>query len=82
MNEPTVVPVNFSKYHREMLQKLMLIVSKHTIRIDPTFNKLIIGLRSAQAKDDKYSLDKEKTIYDDLVDALRLSCMSMRFKGM
>jgi hypothetical protein len=82
MNEPTVVPVNFAKYHREMLQKLMLIVSKHTIRIDPSFNKLIIGLRSAQAKGDKYSLDKDKTVYDDLVDALRLSCMSMRFKGM
>ena len=58
MNEPTVVPINFAKYHREMLQKLMLIVSKHKIRIDKRrFDKLIIALRSAQAKDDKYSLD-------------------------
>ena len=57
MNEPTVVPINFAKYHREMLQKLMPIVSKHKIRIDKRFDKLIIALRSAQAKDDKYSLD-------------------------
>jgi hypothetical protein len=33
--------------------------------------KLIISLRTAEAKD--YSLDKEQTSYDDLLDALRLS---------
>jgi hypothetical protein len=81
MNEPTVCPINFAKYHRDMLQRLMLIISKHKIRIDKRFDKLIVGLKSAQAKDDKYSLNKDATVYDDLVDALRLSVMAARFKG-
>jgi hypothetical protein len=33
--------------------------------------KIIVSLRTAQAKE--YSIDKEQTSYDDLVDALRLS---------
>jgi hypothetical protein len=35
------------------------------------YEKLIVSLRTAQAKE--YSLDKEQTSYDDLLDALRLS---------
>jgi hypothetical protein len=37
----------------------------------PKFEKLILTLRTAQAKE--YTLDKQATSYDDLLDALRLS---------
>lgn len=80
-NEPKIVPIGFAKYHREMLKKLMLCISKHAIRIDKRFDKLITGLRSATAKDDNYSLNKEHTAYPDLIDALRLSIIIARFKG-
>jgi hypothetical protein len=36
----------------------------------PKFEKLILSLRTAQAKE--YTLDKQATSYDDLLDALRL----------
>ena len=39
--------------------------------IPEKFDKLIVSLRTAYAKE--YSLDKEQTSYDDMVDALRLS---------
>ena len=35
------------------------------------YEKLIVGLRTAYAKE--YSLDKEQTSYDDSIDALRLA---------
>ena len=39
--------------------------------IPQQFDKLIISLRTAYAKE--YTLDKEQTSYDDLLDSLRLS---------
>lgn len=81
MNEPKIVPVPFVKWHREMMKKLILCVSKHTIRIDKRYDKLIVGIRSAMAKDDNYSLDKTQSQFNDLVDALRLAIIAMRFKG-
>jgi hypothetical protein len=44
---------------------------KVTCAIPDKYEKLIISLRTAQAKE--YSLDKEQTSYDDLIDTLRLS---------
>jgi hypothetical protein len=41
------------------------------LAIPQEYEKLIISLRTAQAKED--SLDKEQTSYVDLLDALRLS---------
>lgn len=79
--EPRIVPVNFAKEHRTMLKRLMLCISEHTIRIDKRYDKLITGLRSATAKDDNYSLNKEQTSYNDLVDGLRLSITACRFTG-
>ena len=62
-----------------MLRTLMLCVSKHTLQIHPDYKDLIIGMRSATAKDDNYSLDKDKTSHDDLVDGLRLSLCAIKF---
>jgi hypothetical protein len=41
------------------------------LAIPEKYEKLIISLRTAQANE--YSLDKDQTSYNDLLDALRLS---------
>ena len=38
--------------------------------IPEKFDKLIVSLRTVYAKE--YSLDKEQTTYDDMIDALKL----------
>jgi hypothetical protein len=50
---------------------LSIRVKKVVLYEQEKFEKLIISLRTAQAKE--YSLDKEQTSYDDLLDGLRLS---------
>jgi hypothetical protein len=47
---------------------------------DPSISyyTLIVSLRTAQAKE--YSLDKEQTSYDDLLDSLRLSMKGYNIK--
>jgi len=54
-----------------MLSNLHAVISKGYVAIDPKFDKLLISLRTAYAKE--LSLDKEQTSYNDLLDALRLS---------
>jgi hypothetical protein len=46
-------------------------INKEYLAIPEKYDKLIVSLRTAQAKE--YSLDKEQTSYDDLLDSLRLS---------
>ena len=46
-------------------------INKEYLAIPEKYDKLIVSLRTAQAKE--YSLDKEQTSYDDLLDGLRLS---------
>jgi hypothetical protein len=46
-------------------------VNEGLLAIPEKYEKLIISLRTAQARE--YSLNKEQTSYDDLLDALRLS---------
>jgi hypothetical protein len=48
----------------------LLLIFEGYLAIPDKYGKLIISLRTAQAKE--YSLDKEQTSYDDLLDALRL----------
>jgi hypothetical protein len=48
------------------------------IAIPQIYEKLIISLRTAQANE--YSLDKEQTSYDDLLDALRPSLKGYNIK--
>ena len=66
-----VIPVNFSTEHKNMLSHLHLMVNKEYLAIPEKFDKLIVSLRTAYAKE--YSLDKEQTTYDDLIDACRLA---------
>ncbi len=68
-----VLPVNFAKYHKEMLAhcKEVLEYKGGAIAINPSHTKLITSLRTAVEQDGK--LDKEATSYDDCLDAFRLS---------
>ena len=66
-----VIPVNFSTEHKNMLSHIHLMINKEYLAIPQKYDKLIVSLRTAYAKE--YSLDKEQTSYDDLLDALRLS---------
>ena len=48
------------------------------LAIQQKYDKLIVSIRTAQTKE--YSLDKEQTSYDDLLDALRLSLKGYQIK--
>lgn len=67
-----VLPVNFATDHKQMLAQLHMLIDKEYLAIPEKFDKLIVSLRTAYANE--YSLDKEQTSYDDLLDGLRLAC--------
>jgi hypothetical protein len=73
-----IIPVNFSTEHKSMLSHLYLMINEDYLAIPERFDKLIISLRTAQAKE--YSLDKDNTSYNDLLDALRLSLKGYNIK--
>ncbi|MDP9305055.1 MAG: hypothetical protein M3O68_01765 [Thermoproteota archaeon] len=54
-----------------MLSHLHVMVNKNYLAIPSKYDKLVTSLRTAWATE--YSLDKDQTSYDDLLDALRLS---------
>jgi hypothetical protein len=80
MNPETneIIGVNFSTEHKQMLSHLYLMVNEGLLAIPDKYEKLIISLRTCQTKD--YSLDKEQTSYDDLLDGLRLSLKGYNIK--
>lgn len=53
-------------------------VNEGLLAIPEKYEKLIISLRTAQAKE--YSLDEEQTSYDDLIDATRIALKALRMK--
>jgi len=79
-NRMIVVPVPFGAEGAKMLQHAKWLMEEveeddedggsSLIAIDKRFDKLLTGLRTAQAE---YKLDKLNTSFDDLVDAFRLS---------
>ena len=73
-----VLPVNFATENKQMLAHLYMLVNKEYLAIPEQFDKLIISLRTAYAKE--YSLDKEQTSYSDSIDALRLACKMYKMK--
>jgi hypothetical protein len=58
-----------------MLSKTYELSSAHQIRINPTFIKLIIALRTALVND-RWSLDKEQTSFDDILDSFQMCCLN------
>lgn len=71
-----VIPVPFSKEHKNMLAhcKELLEYQNGIVAINPKHNKLITALRTAVENGEGY-LDKEATSHDDLMDAYRMSLM-------
>ena len=72
-NNMKVIPVNFSTDHKQMLSHLAMLVSKQYLCIPKEYDRLIISLRTAYSNGE-LSLDKERTIYSDSLDSLRLVC--------
>jgi hypothetical protein len=73
-----VFPVNFLQTHKPMLSHLNEILQSGKLQIHPDFKELITALRTAHVKSDVWDLDKTKTLYNDLLDALRLSLINYR----
>lgn len=73
-----VIPVNFSTEHKQMLSHLSMLVSKEYLCIPKSMDKLAIALRTAYAEE--LSLNKERSSYNDLTDALRLACKMYKMK--
>ena len=71
VNHNRILPVNFNANYKEMLSHLYTLANKEYLAIPEKFDKLIVSLRTAWAQD--YSLDKEQTSYNDLLDTFRLS---------
>jgi hypothetical protein len=72
-----VIPINFRNEHKQMLlhaKKVLEIGKDGGLILHPSFNKLIVALRTAVEKGDG-SLDKEGTSHNDVFDAFRLSLM-------
>jgi hypothetical protein len=67
-----IIPVNFQKRHREMLQWAYTLMSKRMIKIYPTLQKLIVSLRTATVSEE-WKLDKQQTSHHDILDSFRLS---------
>jgi hypothetical protein len=69
-----VIPVPFSKEHKNMLAHCKELMEYHNgmIAINPTHTKLITALRTA-VENGEGVLDKDATSHDDLFNAFRLS---------
>ncbi len=66
-----VIPVAFNRDHKEMISHLAMLFNQEYVGVPEKFDKLILSLKTATVNE--YTLDKEATSYDDLLDALRLS---------
>ena len=71
-NSWQIIPVNFQKRHREMLQWTYTLMSKRFIKIHPSLQSLIVSLRTATVSEE-WKLDKQQTSYHDILDSFRLS---------
>ena len=77
-NSWQIIPVNFQKRHRQMLEWTYTLMSKRLIRIHPSLQKLIVSLRTAIVSDE-WKLDKQQTSHPDTLDSLRLSLCNYEF---
>jgi hypothetical protein len=71
-NSWQIIPVNFQKRHREMLQWTYTLLSKRLIKIHPSLQKLIVSLWTAIVSDE-WKLDKQQTSHNDILDSFRLA---------
>jgi hypothetical protein len=67
-----IIPVNFQKRHREMLQWAYTLLSIGMVKIHSSLQKLIVSLRTAVVSDE-WKLDKQQTSHNDILDSFRLA---------
>jgi hypothetical protein len=79
--EPLIVPVNFGKYHKNMAKHTVKALAHEKVRIHPKFEDLIISLKSAQTKIDQFTLDKNHSANNDLLDAFRMALLCLKPAG-
>ena len=76
-NHLFIVPIPFSTHGQEMLTHTKWLIEEKDddgtamVAISKRFDKLITSCRSAYAIENR--LDKDRTVYDDLFDALRIN---------
>ena len=63
-----VIPVNFSTEHKNMLSHLHLMINKEYLAIPEKFDKLIVSLRTAYAKEYSIAIEEFRTIASNLRD--------------
>ena len=71
-NSWQIIPVNFQKRHRQMLEWTYTLMSKRFIKIHPSLQRLIVSLRTAIVIDE-WKLDKQQTSCHDILDSFRLA---------
>jgi hypothetical protein len=74
-NRWQLLPVNFQKRHREMLQWTYTLMSKRFIKIHPSLQNLIVSLRTADLSDG-WKLGKQQTSHDSVLDSIWLALMN------
>ncbi|MDR4510132.1 MAG: hypothetical protein MRJ93_00305 [Nitrososphaeraceae archaeon] len=74
-----ILPVNFTKYHKSMLEHTYHLLVKHKLAIPKQYSRLETALRTAWATNG-WDLDKDQTLEDDSIDALRLALKGVIFK--
>jgi len=77
-NDNKILPVAFLKDHKQMLQHLYHQITKKRLAIPAKFNKLETALRTAWALG--FDLDKDQTLNDDHIDAVRLLLKGVKEK--
>ena len=77
-NSWQIIPVNFQKRHRQMLEWTYTLMSKRFIKIHPSLQKLIVSLRTAIVSDE-WKLDKQQTSYHDTLDSFQLALCNYEF---
>jgi hypothetical protein len=66
-----VIPVAFNRDGKAMISHLASLFNDEYVAVPEKFDKLLIALKTAVVNE--YSLDKEASSYNDLLDGLRLS---------
>ena len=77
-NSWQIIPVNFQKRHREMLQWAYTLMSINLFKIHLSLQKLIVSLRTAVVSDE-WKLDKQQTSHQDTLDSFRLALCNYEF---
>lgn len=80
LDDNNIIPVSFGKDHEQMLEHCYHIITKRKLAIPKSYNKLISSLRTAWGIG--FDLQKDLTMYDDSLDALRLLLKGIRFKSL